>query len=141
MPGDAALNARNPRLGSTQLQAIRFCTVGFVGFLVNVGVYSAQLDLMGTPPYLAAVGAFSVAMAHNHLVNRIWTFQARQAGYVAQGIRFLIVSLFALAINLAALQALLNAGVSQVEAQTLAIAAATPVAFFGNRSWTFRVRA
>jgi putative flippase GtrA len=111
-----------------------------LGFLVNIGAYSIQLDLTGTPPYLAAIGAFCVAVGHNHLLNRVWTFDQQDAGYVRQGVRFLVVSLFALAVNLFVLQALLSGGLGQVPAQSLAVAAAMPAGFLGNRRWTFKER-
>jgi len=137
LPGRADFYAHS---ASIQLQALRFCAVGLTGSLINLVAYSFQLDVMGTPPCLAAIGAFSIAVVNNHLLNRVWTFQERTAGYVGQGARFLAVSLLALAINLVVLALLLGYGVGPIEAQCLAIVSATPVAFLGNRHWTFQVR-
>jgi putative flippase GtrA len=128
-------------VGQVHAQALKFCAVGFLGLIVNLAAYSGQVGVIGIPPLAAAVGAFSVAVVSNHALNRIWTFQQRGAAYLAQGGRFLAVSLIALLVNLAALDLLLAAGSGTLGAQLLAIVAAAPVAFIGNRSWTFRAGA
>jgi putative flippase GtrA len=118
-------------------QAFRFCVVGLLGTLVNLAVYGVLVAETGIVPLLAAIGGFVVAVTHNHLLNRVWTFGARRARYLPQGARFLVISLAALAINLAVLRALLAAGLGHLPAQVLGIGAATPAGFLGNRAWTF----
>jgi putative flippase GtrA len=121
-------------------RSVRFCVVGLLGTLVNLAVYSALVAETGIAPPLAAIGGFLVAVTHNHLLNRVWTFAARSARYLPQGARFLVISLAALAINLAVLRALLAAGLGHIPAQLVGIGTATPVGFLGNRAWTFRGR-
>jgi putative flippase GtrA len=122
-------------------QAFRFCVVGLLGTLVNLAVYATLLAETGLAPLLAASGGFLVAVTHNHLLNRVWTFEDRSARYLPQGARFLVISLAALAINLAVLRTLLAAGLGHLPAQVLGIGAATPAGFLGNRAWTFKGRA
>jgi len=126
-------------VGQVSVQALKFCAVGFLGLIVNLIAYSAQVTVLGIPPLPAAVGAFSVAVVNNHLLNRIWTFQERGASYLAQGARFLAVSLIALLVNLAVLDLLLVVGSGRLGSQLVAILAAAPIAFIGNRNWTFRM--
>jgi putative flippase GtrA len=135
--GDAAVAV--PQLSITaRLQCCRFCAVGLLGYLVNLSVYSVLTGDAAFAPLSAATAGFSVAVMHNHFLNRVWTFRERDASYLRQGGRFLIVSLVALAVNLLVLRALLVGGLGHLLAQALAIGVAMPVGFLGNRKWTFR---
>ena len=56
--------------------------------------------------------------------------------------RFLLVSLVTEAISLLLLTALVEVGgLTKVPAQALAVAAAMPLSFLGNKLWSFRVSA
>jgi putative flippase GtrA len=146
-PRPLVLGARRPTRALAALwtaagpQALRFSAVGLLGTVVNLAVYAALVAEAGGAPQLAAIGGFLVAVTHNHLLNRVWTFADRSARYVPQGARFLAISLLALAINLAVLRALLAAGIGHLAAQVLGIGAATPVGFVANKAWTFKERA
>jgi putative flippase GtrA len=116
----------------------RYCTVGASGYVVNSALFWA---LAGTIAYpLAFAVAFLVAATTNFALNRAWTFRA--GGRVSpQYARFLTVSLAALAIDLLVLVSLAEAaGVPKLPAGAIAIVAATPATFVGNRLWTFRGR-
>jgi putative flippase GtrA len=55
--------------------------------------------------------------------------------------RFLVVSLVALAANLLVLHVLIaNAGLDKLLAQAIAIVLVTPLNFVGNKLWSFRRR-
>ncbi len=124
-------------LPALRIQAVRFCVVGLLGTFVNLAVYAALIGAAAALPVFAAVVAFCAAATHNHLLHRVWTFDRRDAAYLPQGARFLVVSLVALAVNILILRGLLAYGAGHMEAQALAIAAATPVSFAGNRVWAF----
>jgi putative flippase GtrA len=113
----------------------RYCTVGASGYVVNSALFWA---LAGTIAYpLAFAVAFVAAASTNFALNRAWTFRA--GGPVSpQYARFLTVSLAALAIDLLVLVALAEAaGLPKLAAAAIAIVAATPASFLGNRLWTF----
>jgi putative flippase GtrA len=52
-------------------------------------------------------------------------------------VRYLVASAVTLAIDLGLLHGLLDVGVDPLLAQALALAAATPLSFALNRSWSF----
>ena len=88
---------------------------------------------------LAAVMAFIVALTNNFFWNRGWTFRAHDGHAGFQAARFVVVSLAAFGFNLLLLFALIEfAGVAKVPAQAIAIVAATPLNFIGNKLWSFR---
>jgi putative flippase GtrA len=118
------------------LQFLAFCAVGAAGTLVNLAAYAGQVTVADVAPPVAAVTAFWLAVAHNYLANRWLTFRRHRRGFAAQGARFVVVALLALAVNLAVL-ALLLPLVDAVAAQAIAICVATPVNFVGNTRWSF----
>jgi dolichol-phosphate mannosyltransferase len=124
------------------LQLVRFGLVGGLGFIVNIAVYTLFVHGVGVDYRVASVAAWIVAVANNFVWNRHWTFDAREGVAHHQAMRFLAVSLVAEAISLLLLTVLVEAGgLSKVPAQALAVAAATPLSFLGNKLWSFRVAA
>ena len=87
---------------------------------------------------VAAVIAFSFAVTNNFLWNRHWTFKATDGHAGFQAARFFTVSLIALAFNLIVLKGLVHLGVGEFPAQAVAVIAATPLNFVGNKLWSFR---
>jgi dolichol-phosphate mannosyltransferase len=117
----------------------KFCAVGAVGYVINLGVYSLLLHA-GLHYLLAATGSFLVAVSSNYALNRWWTFHDRRAGVAAQGMRFFVVSLASLGANLLVLHVLITLGVGKLVGQAIAIVLVTPLNFIGNKLWSFRHR-
>ena len=137
--GSVALARTRGALGRPQnwLQLARFCAVGLSGFAVNLGVYALLVRGAGLHYLLAATGSFLVAVTSNYTWNRLWTFR-HQRGHVGyQGLRFLVVSTFALGANLLVLYLLVELGIGKLPAQAAAIVLVTPLNFVGNKLWSF----
>ena len=117
----------------------KFCAVGAVGYVVNLGVYAGLLHV-GLHYLVAATGSFLVAVSSNYLLNRLWTFRDRRAGIAAQGMRFFAVSLASLGGNLLVLHVLITVGLGKLVGQAVAIVLVTPLNFVGNKLWSFRRR-
>jgi putative flippase GtrA len=128
------------RKPSNWMQLIRFAAVGASGYVVNLVVFTLLVHAAGLDYKLAAVAAFLVALTNNFVWNRAWTFAEASDGHAGfQAARFCVVSLVAFAFNLAVLFALVEwLGMEKVPAQAIAIAAATPLNFLGNKLWSFR---
>jgi putative flippase GtrA len=119
-------------------QLIRFCVVGFSGYLVNLLVFALLVKGVDAHYVVAAVAAFCVAWTTNFVLNKHWTFRRHGLSTLQQGLRNLAVSLVGLALNLVLLHMLIIAGMAEIPAQALAIAAVTPVSFLINRRWSFQ---
>jgi putative flippase GtrA len=120
-------------------QLIRFALVGVSGYVVNLGVYAFFVHVLGTPYLLAAVAAFLVAVSNNFLWNRRYTFRVRHGRRRFQAARFLAVSVGAFAASLVVLALLVEvAGVAKLPAQAIAVVAALPLNFLGQKLWSFR---
>jgi putative flippase GtrA len=125
------------RSASNWVQLAKFCTVGAVGYGVNLAVYAAILH-EGVHYLAAATCSFLVAVTSNYTWNRLWTFRDRRAGVAAQGVRFFVVSLASLGANLLVLDLLVRLGADKLLAQAIAIVLVTPLNFVGNKLWSFR---
>ncbi len=124
------------------LQLVRFGLVGGVGFVVNLLVYTLFVHGVGVEYRVASVVAWLVAVLNNFVLNRHWTFDARDGRARFQAIRFLLVSLVAEVVALLLLTVLVEAGgIAKIPAQALAVGAVTPLNFLGNKLWSFRARA
>ena len=120
------------------VQLVKFGAVGASGYVVNLAVYTTLVKAFGVHYILAAVLAFCVAVTNNFLWNRHWTFKATEGHMGFQAARFFTVSVIALGFNLVVLELLVTAAdMEKVLAQALAILAATPLNFIGNKLWSF----
>ena len=120
------------------MELLKFSLVGASGYVVNLGVYVVMLKAVGLHYLGAAVCSFAVAVTNNYWWNRHWTFRGRRGHLYYQGLRFLSVSLVALAGNLLVLRGLVALGVGKIAAQALAIVLMTPLSFSANKLWSFR---
>lgn len=119
-------------------QLARFTAVGASGYIVNLATFAACVHLLDLDFRIAAVIAFLVAVTNNFWWNRHWTFEARSGHAGHQAARFFAVSIAAFLVNFAVLEVLVTvAGLKEVVAQAIAVAAATPCNFIGNKLWTF----
>jgi putative flippase GtrA len=121
------------------VQLAKFCTVGAVGYVVNLVVYSTLIDA-GLHYNLAAACSFLVAVTNNYTWNRLWTFRGQRGHFGYQGARFLVVSLLALGANELLLTGFVAAGIGKLLAQAIAVVLVTPINFVGNKLWSFRRR-
>lgn len=126
------------RRPSNWFQLVRFSIVGGTGYVINLAVYSALVEVLGVHYIPAAILAFCVAVTNNFLLNRHWTFKATRSRASFQAPRFLVVSLIALGFNLLVLELLVGvAGAHKIVGQAAAVLAATPLNFTGNKLWSF----
>lgn len=127
--------ARRP---ASWVQLLKFGLVGCSGYLINLAVFAVLTVNLGMHHLIAAVGAFCVAVANNFVWNRHWTFEPGDGHPAFQAARFFTVSVGALLVNLAVLEALIGGtSIDGVVAQAIAVAMAMPLNFLGNKLWTF----
>ena len=128
------------RVGENWAQLTRFGVVGGSGFVVNLLVFWVLVHPAGADYRAANIAAYFVAVTNNFAWNRWWTFRDDAAGGHAgfQAARFFAVSLVAQLVALGILEALVvGADAPKLAAQAVAVAAATPLNFLGNKLWSF----
>jgi putative flippase GtrA len=126
---------RHPR---NWLQLARFGLVGASGYVVNLAVFAFAIHALGVHYRVAAVVSFLVSVASNFWWNRRWTFAAHDGHAGFQAARFLLVSVGAFLFSYLVLVLLVeDASVAKLPAQAIAIVAATPLSFLGQKLWSF----
>lgn len=129
---------RGVRHPANWLQLARFSTVGATGYVVNLATFTLCLKQIGLDYRLSATAAFLVAVTSNFVWNRRWTFGPSPRARHMQALRFFTVSAIAFVFSVALLQLLVEpGGLPHVLAQAVAVAAAMPLTFAGNKLWTF----
>jgi putative flippase GtrA len=138
-PGISARVRGGMRRPANWFELMRFATVGGSGYAINLVTFTFFVHVADVDFRVAATFAFLFAVTNNFLLNRRWTFRVTEGRAHFQALRFLTVSVIAFLFNLAALELLVTQlGFPEVPAQALAIVAATPLSFLGNKLWTFR---
>jgi dolichol-phosphate mannosyltransferase len=139
-PGIPRRVGRGMRRPQNWYQLVKFCVVGGSGYVVNLAVFSAALELAGLHHLVAATLAFIAAVTNNFWWNRHWTFGARGGHAGFQAARFFTVSILAFLVQASILELLVSgAGLPEIAAQATSILAATPLNFVGNKMWSFGI--
>jgi len=119
-------------------QLVKFCVVGGSGYVVNLSVFAACVEFLSMHHLVAATCAFVVAVMNNFWWNRHWTFGAAAGHAGFQAARFFTVSVGAFLFAASVLELLVSVGgLAELPAQAIAIVAATPLNFVGNKMWSF----
>jgi dolichol-phosphate mannosyltransferase len=128
------------RKGHNWRQLMKFCLVGGSGYVVNLCIFALCSKGFGMHYLAAAAVAFVAGVGNNFWWNRRWTFRAREGHAGFQAARFLAVSVLAFAFAASILELLVSvAGMGELPAQAISIAAATPLNFLGNKMWSFAI--
>ena len=130
---------RGLRKPANWMQLVKFSVVGASGYVVNLAVFSTLVK-RGRRPLHPGGRARLLRRGHQQLPAGTGTGRSgRRDGHAGfQAARFLTVSLIALGFNLIVLELLVSvAGVEKIPAQAIAILAATPLNFVGNKLWSF----
>jgi putative flippase GtrA len=137
--GIAATRAgRALRRPQNWIELAKFSVVGGIGYLLNLAVYVALLKGADVHYLPAAACSFVVAVSNNYFWNRQWTFRHRRGHLYYQGMRFLLVSLAGLCLNLGVLRGLVGLGAGKIVGQAVAILVVMPFTFTANKLWSFR---
>ncbi|MFO7711223.1 MAG: glycosyltransferase family 2 protein [Candidatus Woesearchaeota archaeon] len=119
------------------MQFFKFSLIGFMGTLINI-IVLYLLTESGVWYIFSALVAFIIAMSHNFILNKLFTFKEKLRRSLAQRfIKFAVVSCSALAVNLVILYALTESGLFYLFSQVIAIGIALLINFLGNKIWTF----
>jgi putative flippase GtrA len=127
---------------------LRFLTVGMLGTLIDVLLFSVLRIRLGIPALMANTVSYSTGTINNYILHRNWTFASLpRKAFGVQFVQFAAVSLSALAVNdllLVLLEPSFDALFSTSEASELAakvcaMGAGMCLSFILQHLWTFHV--
>ena len=90
---------------------LKFGITGGLGTVTNLILFFILADKMQFPPSPVSAFCFLIAGTQNYLINHLWTFKVESRGTrpsFSLWAKFMMSSLFGLAINLVVLNLLLN---------------------------------
>ena len=121
-------------------QGLKFAFVGAIGTFVNLSILYILTELYGIQYLVSESIAFGIALSNNYILNKVETFEEDiQEKAMGKGIKFAIICIIALAVNLAVLFILVEYfDIFYLFAEVFAIGCAFVINFIGNRFWTFR---
>jgi putative flippase GtrA len=128
------------RASTNWWQLVRYAIVGVSGYAISIGVFAALYHLAGASSWIAATGAFCLALTNNFWWNRHWTFRAGEGHAGFQATRFVLINIGAFLFSLIVLHFMIDvAGVAAVASQAIAVLAAAGPNFVAHRIWSFRI--
>ena len=122
-------------------QFLIFSLVGLLNTAVHFAVFLVLFRVFGVPMLLASAMGYASGVANSYFMNRRWTFRVAAPPSTVEFLRFALVNLVSLAVNLAVLEFLVRvATIIPEAAQVAAIAASLVVNFAGNKKWALARR-
>jgi len=122
-------------------QFIKFSLVGLVNTAIHYGIFIFLYKFVGVYHLFASGIGFCFAMANSYVMNKRWTFKSSGSDVRREIIKFIIVNLISLAINLGSMAVLVELfSIQPPVAQLVTIGVTLAVNFSGNRFWTFKVK-
>ena len=120
---------------------IRFCIVGVLNTVIDLGLFALLTRLIGLDPLVAHTISFSTGAANSFLLNKYWTFgiSGRGREMATQASKFAVITALVFLIH-AGLLFLLHKqfGWYDLLVKVLAIGVGVGVGFVGNKWWAFR---
>jgi putative flippase GtrA len=128
------------RVWTNWLQFGRYAVVGLIGYAISIGTFAVLYHGAGASAWVAATGAFCLALTNNFLWNRHWTFRAGDGHAGFQATRFVIINIAAFIFSLGVLRLMIDVvGLPAVTSQAIAVLAAAGPNYVAHRIWSFRV--
>jgi putative flippase GtrA len=120
-------------------QFIKFAVVGVLNTAIHYGVFYALYRFAGVYHLVASGAGFCAAVTHSYILNKFWTFKRRGSRVHEEFLKFFLVSLLSLCVNLTGMAILVELlAVHPPLAQLVTIGITLVLNFLGNRFWTFR---
>jgi len=120
-------------------QFILYSLIGILNTGIHFGVFVILYRWLGVPVLAASAIGYCAGLANSYFMNRAWTFAVPMRAHPAEFLKFLVVNLVALSLNLLTLHVLADGmGLLPELAQAVAILFSLVANFAGNKWWAFR---
>lgn len=120
-------------------QFIKFCLVGSTNMVIDIFVYWFFTRIFNVYYLLAAVFSFAIAVSWSFFMNRRWTFRHHGHNTTNQYVKFFVVNIIVMVLNLSFLFILVDLfGFYDLAVKLVAAIVFSLVNFSVNKLWTFR---
>ena len=119
-------------------KAAKFALVGVSNTLIDYGVFALLAQLFSVNIYLSQVISYSCGIINSYVLNRSWTFRAKEGFFSPALLRFLVLNLCMLGVSTALLALYVRLGLTKLVAKACTVAFTMAIGFVANRLWVFR---
>lgn len=120
-------------------QLIKYGIVGTLGTLLDVASLYVFVEFFHFPILLGATCSFFLALTHNYILNRLWTFEYTSNNHRKLFLKFSIIALIGLSLTNASMFFFTSiVGLWYIYAKLVTSALVMMWNFLGNKHWTFR---
>jgi dolichyl-phosphate beta-glucosyltransferase len=120
---------------------VKYSVIGVMGTIIDIGGLFVLVNYFRFPVLAAATISFLLAVTNNYVFNKNWTFKSRSTNNRKLFIKFLIVHVIGLSINLSGIFVLVNLlGVWYIFAKIFITFFVLIWNFLANKLWTFRTK-
>lgn len=124
--------------GTMLLQFVKFALVGIFNTGIHYGIFLVLFHLLGIHYLISSAVGYCCGLVNSFIWNKLWTFQTTSSLNSTELIRFGLVNIASLLVNLGSLKCFVAyASMSPEFAQFLAIGLSMTVNFLSNYYWTF----
>lgn len=121
-----------------RLPLIKYGLVGGLGAGIHFAVLIMLVEMWHMNPIVASIVGFIVVLIISYLLNRWWTFETRQSGYVKQFVKYVIVSCAGMVINTLIMYVTVEwISISYIIGQLISTVVVPIHNYIWNRRWTF----
>jgi putative flippase GtrA len=121
------------------VQFIKFSLVGALNTGIHYLVFILLFRITGLNYLIASTIGYSCGLINSFFFNKLWTFRTSAANNFGEFLRFSLVNVVALLVNLGSLKYCVSvSGMRPEYAQLVSIGFSLGVNFLGNKFWTFR---
>ncbi|MFC1478497.1 GtrA family protein [Candidatus Margulisiibacteriota bacterium] len=124
---------------NTLKQAVRFLMTGVVTNVVNYSAFFVLLNFLSVYYLVSSVCGFMAGLVTGFFINRSWTFSAAEHNPRTQFMKFFIVNMVSLGMNMATILFFTEIlSIIPEISQIFAIAVSTVINFTGSKLWAFK---
>lgn len=122
----------------TGIQLVKFSLIGLLNTGIHYSIFLFLYRVFGVYYLAASVVGYCAGLINSYIMNKKWTFRTTGVRVHIEFVKFIMVNLISLFVNLAALKyAVDHIGIIPEVGQIIAIVFSTIVNFLGNKLWTF----
>jgi putative flippase GtrA len=120
-------------------QFVLFSAVGVLNTLIHYGVFFVLLNGLGIHYLVSSAAGYCCGLINSYLLNRRYTFHMSHRLNASEFVKFVIVNIVALSVNLIMMKVFVDVwGIRPEVSQLLAIIGSLAANFIGNKLWTFK---
>lgn len=121
------------------IKLIKFCIVGGINTLITLLIFYLLNKLLGMHYLISSTIGYIFGMINSYYLNKIWTFHDKDTRIALQFIKFIVVNVTSLSINILVMYILVDElKIDSMISQIIATGFSTISNYIGSRLLVFR---